>query len=728
MKILNTIILFLIICVLTGCTNESKIDPRIVELDSSALITLEEYDFAGGGSLEEFSIYLSKNKVGKGGNIFLNKGGYKGYVAALIPLAFDNSGVGVVFKDGAVFNINGKGFKQLEPVIEGVRGLELVAAARINGELLAFGRDESLKWAFYSLEDDKWVENKMPLPMLGVSEIAIAEIVEYDNRPVVFWRELVGRQVEPGMRMAQYIGGEWEVLPELPASTQLAGGFAVCSNSNSILLIQDSGAKDGEGVGGMPLYEYTSSGEWRALADVPFSKESMARGGFGIDIKSVDGKYVVARADAEGVQVYYSVDIEDGIWKGMNDFEKEEVGIFERINTEEILNYVLIVASVLLIFVFFRRKKKLQDRLKRSASGSGSTDGNNVLETMVKQARIQRIGGFASIIDRGFALLIDGFFVMPVPFYYLDAQNMDIMDSVFTVKELMLFFMWLGSIIIYTTIAEMIFGQTVGKAIARIRVRNLTGGKAKSYQILIRNFARIIDFFPIPFGEMRIWYLIAVISSSVTPRRQRIGDLLAKTVVRRYTPLAKRKIVLASASPRRKELLEEYGLEFDITPADIDENVPSGVTPRDVAKILATQKADSVARKLYDGEVVIGADTIVAIGDEILGKPVDKDDGLAMLRSLSGNTHQVITGVSIIDTATKQLIAAVEVTEVEFRELSESEIIGYVESGEGEDKAGGYAIQGSGGLFVKATLGSTSNVIGMPIELFKRMLADLDAS
>ena len=731
MRYMNNILRFILIlfccCLLPGCIDEGKIDPRVAALDGRILLTYGAYDLTGGTGINKFSVMLSQGESAKDPATFISRGRYNGYIAALIPGMPGNSGVEIIFHDGSVFAVNDTDFTQLEQVLESSGRMEILTAARIGGEILAFGREDEQSWKFYRLSKSGWEESAIPSPVLSIAQLGIAELVEYKAQPAFFWREAVGRRVEGIIRAAVYAGQNWEYLPEVGMDLPLSGGFAVCGGKDKVLLLQDTGGKKSASDNGMPLYEYSADG-WRSLADIPFPQENLALAGFGIDIKQIAGRYVVTRADEAGVQVYFSENVEDGIWKGVEQFEEEERAWTEIIYSEVILNYALIALSVVLLLVLLRRRKRLKATLEAQANAGGEVARDPRLSKLLKEAGIQRIGGYASVIDRGFALFIDGFLVMPVLYFYLNAENLDFMDSIFAAREMTLFFIWLLALVGYLLLSEMIFGQSVGKAVTRIRVRSATGGRAAAYQILLRNTARFIDFFPIPLGGMRIWYLIAVIAASVTSRRQRIGDILGKTVVRRYTSLSKRKIVLASASPRRSELLSEYGLSFTVSPAEVDESVVPGMPPREFARMLAVRKASAVASRMDNGELVIAADTVVALDNQILGKPQDEAEARRMLGELSGRRHEVLTGVCILDTAINQMVVSVERTEVEFRDLAAAEIEEYIASGECMDKAGSYAIQGRAGLFVTATLGSTSNVIGMPMELFRRMLKDLDAS
>jgi septum formation protein len=177
-------------------------------------------------------------------------------------------------------------------------------------------------------------------------------------------------------------------------------------------------------------------------------------------------------------------------------------------------------------------------------------------------------------------------------------------------------------------------------------------------------------------------------------------------------------LVLASASPRRRELLAQAGYEFTVHPAHIPEDTLPGEDPIAYVTRLARQKAEAVFNELSSNHpnlIVLGADTTVTLDDHILGKPENAEDAARMLRLLSGRTHRVITGVSVV-TATRTQ-TAVEVTAVQFLTLSEEEIAGYIATGEPNDKAGAYAIQGRAARWIPRIEGCYFNVVGLPIAL-----------
>jgi septum formation protein len=171
-------------------------------------------------------------------------------------------------------------------------------------------------------------------------------------------------------------------------------------------------------------------------------------------------------------------------------------------------------------------------------------------------------------------------------------------------------------------------------------------------------------------------------------------------------------IILASASPRRKELLAQIGVRARIHPVDLDETPLPAEQPLAYVQRLAAEKSAQCVATLSAGLPVLAADTAVAIGDWIMGKPKNREDGIAMLTRLSGKAHQVYTAVSLRG---KRHWQAASVTEVTFRKLAKHEIEAYWRTGEPADKAGGYAIQGLGGVFVESIKGSFSGAVGLPL-------------
>ena len=187
------------------------------------------------------------------------------------------------------------------------------------------------------------------------------------------------------------------------------------------------------------------------------------------------------------------------------------------------------------------------------------------------------------------------------------------------------------------------------------------------------------------------------------------------------------KIVLASSSPRRAEILRTVNWPFEMLPPDIDETLKNGEDAAAYVQRLALAKAEAAAGG-SQGATIVAADTTVVIGEQILGKPCDRDDARDMLRKLSGQWHQVLTGVAVIKGDTSEAKVAYQTTEVKFAQMSGKEIDWYVSTGEPMDKAGAYAIQGLGSRFIEGIRGDYFNVMGLPVRLLYNMWTEIWAA
>lgn len=182
-------------------------------------------------------------------------------------------------------------------------------------------------------------------------------------------------------------------------------------------------------------------------------------------------------------------------------------------------------------------------------------------------------------------------------------------------------------------------------------------------------------------------------------------------------------LILASGSPRRKEILDTMGLSYIVDVSDADESYLAG--PENMVLELSRRKAQAVAPK-HPHAIILAADTLV-FGEKVLGKPHDAAHAKEMLHELSGNWHSVYTGVTMINTHSGKTLSNADMTRVHFVELSDEEIDAYIKSGECLDKAGAYAIQGMGGMFIDRIEGSYSNVVGLPMTLVRSMLLEIES-
>ncbi len=189
--------------------------------------------------------------------------------------------------------------------------------------------------------------------------------------------------------------------------------------------------------------------------------------------------------------------------------------------------------------------------------------------------------------------------------------------------------------------------------------------------------------------------------------------------------LSEPRLILASASPRRRELLFAAGYDFEVHPADIDESdYPPQTLPGDLAQLLATLKARALSPRFLD-DVILAADTVVAFGDRPLGKPESEADAAQMIRLLAGTTHVVVTGVSVVRPATQFARSTRVMSAVHMRDLSDREIEAYVKTGDWHGKAGGYGIQDDrDDPFVTRMTGSHTNIVGLPMEMTSKLLAE----
>jgi len=184
-------------------------------------------------------------------------------------------------------------------------------------------------------------------------------------------------------------------------------------------------------------------------------------------------------------------------------------------------------------------------------------------------------------------------------------------------------------------------------------------------------------------------------------------------------------IYLASSSPRRRELLDQIGLPHTVITMEVDESLPPGLSPVEQVITLSRRKAGAAAIKLAEG-IVIAADTVVVLDGQVLGKPANETEALAMLERLQGTIHEVFTGVTVIELPGSRVLSNYERTEVQMRDVSRDELVRYVATKEPFDKAGAYGVQGLAAVFVAGIRGCYFNVVGLPLFKLAQMLKELD--
>lgn len=184
-------------------------------------------------------------------------------------------------------------------------------------------------------------------------------------------------------------------------------------------------------------------------------------------------------------------------------------------------------------------------------------------------------------------------------------------------------------------------------------------------------------------------------------------------------------LILASASPRRKELIQTFGLPVTIRPSDVDESTPEDWSPAHIVEQLALRKAAAVATTSLIGDIVIGSDTIVVLDKQVLGKPIDRAHAIEMVTALQGREHEVFSGIACIQVEGGKQLINHRRTKVRMKALSPAQVEHYVDTGEPMDKAGAYAIQGIGAMFIEGIEGCYFNVVGLPVAALADMLNEL---
>lgn len=612
------------------------------------------------------------------------------------------------------------------------RGSEPLLHARVvNGRLVGVRRGATGGLQVWHFGAEGWKAAGPELTLIG--KPLLVRITSWQDDVVLLWRRAVGGRREPGLEGARLNDGQWQPFP-CPPDDPTNSFFAVEEVGERLFLLQEPDVEPTERREALLLSVFDGQRWERQSAGIALPVPLQRLSGLGLAL-TVDGDRLLAvRTDGGGVHVFRAGNLEGVGWHMAGTALEQRKG-----DLWGSLALVLLLITGFLLLVLGRAavlrlpRRSMAGGADKTVPGASESDPSHpqtALPEFAKTAEMafaaRRVGGIASAMDRGLAMVVDMMLVAPLPLFFWDASS-DYEPAGMPAGEWrMLYYIWLGGFAVYAAVAEGVWGQTIGKRLLRIRVRSVLGGPVHAGQAIVRNLLRFVDFWLFSFGGTPLPYLVALVAVLLTARRQRVGDLLGGTVVRMHTPLAKRAIILASASPRRRELLSHTGLEFRVAAPDVNERMEDHLTPEENAMRIARRKADAVARRLSGQEIVIAADTIVVLDNQILGKPENLEDAKSMLRRLSGSTHAVLTGLAVIDRATGQMLVQYERTDVRFRTLSEWEIEAYVDSGEADGKAGAYAIQETAGHFVADLRGSFTNVVGLPMELLHHMLSQLD--
>ncbi len=183
-----------------------------------------------------------------------------------------------------------------------------------------------------------------------------------------------------------------------------------------------------------------------------------------------------------------------------------------------------------------------------------------------------------------------------------------------------------------------------------------------------------------------------------------------------------KKIILASTSPRRREILKKAGFNFEVISPNYEEQAGNRLFSYEFIELLAKNKGESIQNNINDSAIIISADTVVVFNNKILGKPANFDEAVKMLKMLNGNSHKVVSAICLIDTDTKEKIIKTETSEVTFNKVFEEKIISYIENHRPYDKAGSYGIQELPKEFIKEIKGDYENIVGLPLQLLKKMI------
>ncbi|MCD8138876.1 MAG: Maf family nucleotide pyrophosphatase [Planctomycetaceae bacterium] len=644
--------------------------PHMAAGASPRLVAGVQTEPGGTGVFQLFSIDAATGRAGAFGR----------YNGQLTGLALDPDGMPLVLtRDGA---LNRLGDDAASLALPDARW-NMAALAWWDGDPFALHHEDG---AFYEAtvgDGQEWTRSAVAVAAPGA--VARAELVPLGGDLHLLWSTRDNHLGDGLMHHAVRDGGGWRELEPIPVGG--SDGFAVYADGDELHLAAIVPDPLRDAPPRIASLRWTG-GAWRRTAPPAHTAERLAAA-LGVAAAAADGQTFWLATSMTGAT----------LWRDGSDEPAQTLvqGMPSGFDWSRLTGLVTFAALAALFIIYCRRSRVISRNFPARP---------------------------ADLISRGAALGIDWLiasFAMGV--YHVASGDIYILTDLISLGDIQdIFWINLLGLAVFMGITEGMFGCTPGKYLAGLRVRSVLGGPPTLFQAAVRNLFRGIDMYPLGIAFPG---LVGAIATFFNPKRQRVGDVFAGTVVRRHAPIAARPFFLASASPRRLELLSALVGSVRTEAMDVDEEPNVDETPLDTALRLAQTKAKAAANAARPAEIVVAADTVVALDGKILGKPVDAADAARMLERLSGRSHTVVTGLAVWDSATGQALSDVEETEVEFRNLTAREIADYVASGDPMDKAGAYGVQT--GFLVKQVRGSLSNVAGLPMEKLQSMLMTLDS-
>ncbi|MHC4872134.1 MAG: Maf family nucleotide pyrophosphatase [Planctomycetota bacterium] len=638
---------------------------------------------------------------------------FQGKLSGVLP-GKDN--ITIVFETGAVIDCRYESGKySLEK--RKYEKLKILSAGGSSDNILAV-TEEKNQLALYKFTDEGWLQEG---PLLKPAAAFInPHVCILNGLPHLIWQQKGAAEKSRKLRWARLEKGTWRSLAA--PDSELSGNITKFKPLDEDLFLMSQNSFSASIIQSKDISVLKYSGKENVWREIPAIKIP----------EKLDNSFTpLADFIIEGEKIYAvlssgnALSIAEGNPVTLRLAEFKPVIKSSAPDPADELTLMLFFLFIFLLVGFFQilARKKIQQRPSAVPQKQNASAARPV--PSLDKNTAPAVGGIASPMERGAAFAIDLLITTPFLFAFLAAQNIKF-NSLEQMKELIIpasvFYNF--SFMLYAAITEFIWNQTVGKKAFGLYVRAAEGGRADKTRIIIRNLFRGIDNMLIP--GLNIPFFPAIISMIFSKTSQRVGDRFAKTVVVRKVPIEFRDIILASGSPRRRQIMNDMNLTFEVIEPDIDEKTFPALSCTENTMQLARQKADSVGNKLNGSEVIIAADTVIEFEGRIIGKPETREDAVQILTTLSGSRHQVITGLAVWDRATGKKVTAAEVTEIQMNPLTPEEIAEYVASGEADDKAGAYAIQDEGGKFIRYITGSYSNVVGLPVELLRTILDDLE--